>query len=368
MASHDPPQDSFPRAPLLPATLRLARAAEVAVPSEALHRRGFIIVKLPPEILEMSARVIETIRPFFAGTNTAKSAYRTPQDGERVLSHPGYLTPSPGWTELFEVRRSKCDPHYRFPPGCEAPCMRLFDELRALAIRWLALLSVHVYGDEHVLPQLATADTGPATMRVIHYDQVPELGAQLQQIEQRSALRREAERTLMAGFPTHTDGSLVTLAPRATLSGLAVRDFADDRWLRLERHMAADEAVLFGGDPLAFCTRHYFPACMHRPDALEMCRSAPSTRMATPLFLYPDSDVIFDSTRVRMELRAPDGAELPPAGRLHERDFRLNVGQCRERWAWKQLPYYAGLVLCRDSDYFPGRDLEGEMVYGDDGQ
>lgn len=171
----------------------------------------------------------------------------------------------------------------------------------------------------------------------------------------------------MAGFPAHTDSTLLTLAPASCVSGLAVRDFATSRWLRIERVMAEDEAILFCGDALAFCSRHYFPACMHRPDALEMLQSAPSTRVATPLFLYADEEAVLDSTRVRGELLHDSPLPSPTPSRLSVRDFSLNVDGCREKWPWKQQgEYYSGLVLSRDSDHFPGRALEGDMLYGDE--
>ena len=340
---------------------------------ELLHKRGFLIVRLPPEVIASIDNVSRCMRKFFSGSIAAKDKYRTPQDGEVVLSHPAYLTPSPGWNELFEVRRSCCDPSYRFPPGCEAPCCALFDQLRELSMRWLEMISSFLCGDELFLPSLARGDTGPASMRVIHYDQVVELHQQLKMIPRGTPQHREACRTLMAGFPTHTDSSLVTLAPRASLSGLAVRDYATSKWLRVERQMAHDEAVLFCGDALAFCSRHYFPACMHRPDGLEMCRAAPATRIATPLFLYADEDATLDASRVRPALleqaqHAGEPLVAPSPLKLPTRHFRLNLNRCRETWPWKRSPYYHGLVLCRDSDHFPGRDLEGDMVYADEGE
>ena len=55
----------------------------------------------------------------------------------------------------------------------------------------------------------------------------------------------------MAGFPTHVDTSLLTLAPRANVSCLSVRDYATGRYVRIERGMRADEAVVFCGEALA---------------------------------------------------------------------------------------------------------------------
>ena len=107
----------------------------MAASCEQLRRRGFVIVRLPAEIIEAMDELCKKMRRFFALSNAEKNAFRTPQDGEVVLSHPAYLTPSPGWQELFEIRRSMRDPAYRFPPGCEAPCMNLFDLLRDHAMR-----------------------------------------------------------------------------------------------------------------------------------------------------------------------------------------------------------------------------------------
>jgi isopenicillin N synthase-like dioxygenase len=285
-----PPQahaNRYPRADL--SSSLLSNRAQLTHLAESLHTCGFLIVKIPAEVIEAVGMVDSVMRKFFAQTNATKNTFRTPQEGERVLSHPAYLTPSPGWSELFEVRRSCCDPTYRFPPGCKEACFRLFDVLRKECMRWLALLSLHLCGDETRLNSLADADTGPAVLRVLHYDEVPKLGAQLSQLPQGSPAHIEARRNLMAGFPTHTDSSLVTLAPRASVSGLAVRHFKTCKWLRVERQMAKDEAVLFCGDALSFLSRHYFPACMHRPDGLEspcpsLCRTG---RGRCPIHVYP---------------------------------------------------------------------------------
>ena len=138
----------------------------------ACRDRSFVIIKLPSETVACVREVERRMRRFFAASNATKDTYRTPQQGEVVLSHPGYLTPSPGWAELFEVRRSQRDPAYRYPPECEAACCALFDALRALAMQWLQVLSMHLTGDAHCLPSMAARDSGPATMRVIHYDTV----------------------------------------------------------------------------------------------------------------------------------------------------------------------------------------------------
>lgn len=403
--------DLVPRTSLQPPTELMAPDAAFASligradfqqAMDHIHRRGFLVIKLPPHVLAAMAAAEPPLRKFFAQSNAEKNKYRTRQDGETVLSHPGYLTPSPGWAELFEIRKSKRDASYRFPPRCEGPCLALFDALRDLTMRWLAALSTYLCGDARALPKLAAGDTGPATLRAIHYDQVVELGAQLKTIPKSE--RREASRRLMAGFPAHVDSSLLTLAPSGSCSGLSVRDYATNQWIRIERHLAPDEAVLFCGDPIAYISRHHFPACMHRPDAIEMAKQAPRTRLSTPFFLYADDEATFDQELLRpglneaaspanggtsgKRLKGPENVEVDagntdsstlaaalalraggrldgPATRLTVMDFKQNVGNCREHWLWKPQAYYTGRVLCRDSDAFPGLEAEGVMEYAD---
>ena len=67
--------------------------------------------------------------------------------------------------------------------------------------------------------------------------------------------------------------------------------------------------MLFCGDPLAFISRHHIPACMHRPDGLEMAMQAPEKRLSTPFFLYADEEGVFDSGLCRADL------EVSPAVR-----------------------------------------------------
>ena len=338
-------------------------------PWELLKTHSFVVVRLPAEIIA-AARIVERkMRAFFALPNAEKNQYRTPQEGERVLSHPGYLTPSPGWAELFEIRRSERDPAYKFPPQCEKACMRLFDLLREQSMHWLRVLSLHLCGDEYLLPnKMAVQDTGPATLRAIHYDQLVELAPQLAEIPKGDdETRLEAERKLMAGFPAHVDSSLLTLAMRANVSGLSVRDWSTGKYLRIERRMADDEAVLFAGDALSYISSHVLPACMHRPDSLEMIRQAPSTRLSNPFFLYPDEEALLDPKLCTFP-HGDGGAavcDLPP---LSVRDFRLNIANVREEWPWKKTErYYLGRVICRDSDHFPGLEEEGRcpMQYAD---
>lgn len=172
----------------------------------ALHRHGFLIVRLPPELAKQVLHLQRAMRRFFARPIPEKESYRTPQDGERVLSHPGYLTPSPGWQELFEIRLSQCDPAYRLPAKCEEACKTAFDSLRDFTLLWLSHLSAHLCGDAAMLPALAASDSGPATLRAIHYDQVPALGEQIRGLS--PADRPLAEERLVAGFPVHTDSGL----------------------------------------------------------------------------------------------------------------------------------------------------------------
>ena len=66
-----------------------------------------------------------------------------------------------------------------------------------------------------------------------------------------------------------------------------------------------------------------------------------------------------------LQLGMPVSFVQVPFAQLPVRNFALNVGNCREDWPWKREAYYSGLVLCRDSDHFPGLELEGDMEYAD---
>lgn len=187
--------------PLVASEGALASAAARTIAFSHLSKRGFLIVPIDDALVKAMRDADRTMRIFYARPNAEKNVYRTRQEGEKVLSHPGYLTPTPGFAELFEVRRSQRDASYHFPPGCELPCMRLFDLLRDLSMRWLGLLSLFLCGDENELTKLAAKDTGPATLRLIHYDQVVELGQHVAALKKGSTERKEAERRFMAGKP-----------------------------------------------------------------------------------------------------------------------------------------------------------------------
>jgi isopenicillin N synthase-like dioxygenase len=98
--------------------------------------------------------------------------------------------------------------------------------------------SPHRYGDAAVLPALVKVDSGPAVLRVIHYDQVAPLHASLAEVPA-GHQREAATARLVAGFPVHTDSSLLTLAPRASMPGLAVRDYSSGEWVRRRAHALA---------------------------------------------------------------------------------------------------------------------------------
>ena len=328
----------------------------VALTLQQLSTHGFVVVKLSADVVSLMGDLRRCMKRFFGGTIREKDAYRTRQEGDRVLSHPGYLTPSPGWSELFEVRCSARDRSYKFPPACETPCSAVFEALRRVCIDCLAHISAHLTGDAAFLPRLVSHDSAPSVLRVLHYDQVPELHAQLQTLNRGE--RAQGEARLRAAFPAHTDGSLLTLGPRGTCAGLMVRDYASGEWVDVEAAMAEDEACLFCGDPLAFLSRHHFPSCMHQPDALLMAQHAPTQRLSMPFFLYPDVEATLDASRTRPSLRAAGGKPLYDAGAgaavVRAADLPLNVGGVRSKWAWKREEYYAGLVMADDANPFPG--------------
>jgi len=324
--------------------LAFARRAEC----EHLLYHGWLKVKLPARAMRFKRAASEALLGFFSRSNATKNKYRTRQEGEVVLSHPGYLTPDPGWQELLEIRRSQCDVSYKLPPSCRSPCLELFDELRAFVMSWLEVLSSFLCGDAAALSSLAINDSGPATLRGIHYDQVPDLAAQLASLPPER--HDQGLQALRDAFPTHTDGTLLTLAPRGSCAGLLIRDYSTGEWISVEEDMEEDEAILFAGDALAFCTCHLLPALMHRPDGVEMARFAPARRLSLPFFLYPDADAILDSGRLRPELCAQHAARVlrPSPPTLPASHLPYNTNRCRDRMPWKGESYYDGLRMSKD--------------------
>ena len=237
---------------------------------------------------------------------------------------------------------------YTLPPTCRAESLALFDKLRGLTMEWLGEISHYLCGDRHLLARLAEEDTGPATMRAIHYDRVPELAAQLESLS--TDMVDQGVQALRDVWPVHTDGTLLTLAPRGTVPGLAVREYESSQWLSIEDQMVAGDAVLFCGDALSYCSCHLFPALMHQPDGVTMARSAPQRRLTCPLFLYADTTAILDATQLRPELVAEHAQRIqqPVPSTLPASHLPLNTGKCRDRWPWKRETYYEGLRMSRD--------------------
>lgn len=333
-----------------------------------LHQSGFVIVRLPPRVVSLVRRAETAFRAFFGSPDDFKDSFRT----SGVDSRPGYLTPFPGAAELFEVRaralillaarattswpsqnshlsvpwraqvrRSQIGDSYRMPPNCAQAAHDLFDALRILAMSFLSELSFRIAGSAEVLAGLVRYDSGPSALRAMHYDRIGELPAQLSKLPP-----SEAEEALRGTFPPHTDGSLLTLAPRAACAGLRVRHYGTGAWVDVEEAMAPDEAIVFAGDALSFVSRHHLPALMHHADASRMLGRLPQTRLSLPFFLYPDAESVLDaSATLPYLLRAIplSGPTLLPA-----RDLVDNTHNCRDGWPWKRLAYYQGLVMTPD--------------------
>jgi isopenicillin N synthase-like dioxygenase len=107
--------------------------------------------------------------------------------------------------------------------------------------RRLAQISQHLCGDAAKLGALVASDSAPSVLRVLHYDQLPDVGAQLEALPAGSSARAEATRRVLAAFPAHTDSGLLTLAPRGSCPGLSVKDYATGEWVDIEATLADNE-------------------------------------------------------------------------------------------------------------------------------
>eukprot|EP00958_Prasinococcus_capsulatus_P001308 scaffold115_cov304-Prasinococcus_capsulatus_cf.AAC.2 len=93
-------------------------------------------------------------------------------------------------------------------------------------------------------------------MRMLHYDNIFEV----------------AEEQAQSVLGDHTDSTMLTVAPRASMAALEVLPFQLNRhkWQELEHTMADCDCVVFPGDCLARHTLNYYPALMHRPSVKAM--------------------------------------------------------------------------------------------------
>ncbi|KAL1521463.1 hypothetical protein AB1Y20_021125 [Prymnesium parvum] len=137
----------------------------------------------------------------------------------------------------------------------------------------------------------------------------------------------------------HHDVGLLTIIPRSTSPGLQIQPEKDARgswraeWLDVERWMADDEAILFGGMTLARLTG--IPALFHRVDV------GGRVRISAPFFQRPSPGILLPATRRHDEetvdvfnakTRAAYNDELTGAGVVvvaphHARDYERRLAK-----------------------------------------
>lgn len=317
-------------------------------------------------------------RTFFSRPSAYKESFKFyPVPG-------GYMTPFPGTYEVFELRRGLV----RCPEELTGQAMATFHLLEGLALRACAVLGCDLGLDLAGMPNEASP-----TMRCLHYDRPqesrgdadvgeatskqPAPGAAVRVVglsgteaalngakatveawqddvatvvvnapdsvicacggTRTRSLPSSKLRSILANapgmYPSHTDSSLVTIAPRSTLAGLEAKDFRTGEWFRIEEDMHEDEVLVFLGDPVDYASAHKYRALMHRPavhTTVDAHCMAGEHRISTPFFLYPRNSAVL----------APPG--LP---RMVFDDLNGNVNKCRDNFPWKlRSCYYSDLV------------------------
>lgn len=284
---------------------------------DSVHRQGWALLRVPPDVA-LALRQLETQwRAFFAQPAALKDAFRTP-----TLT-PGYMTPFPGLHETFEYASRA--PSLRCPPSTAALTQRLFEWLEATA---LAVLRAMLEQCCHTPATWAWSDAlfpAESTLRLLHYDRVePTVPVA----------------TLEKHFPAHTDSSLITLAPRSSMAALEMKRFDTGDWVCVEEAMDDGQIVVFMGDAGAYLTNNHFPSPIHRPGVgrmLESWRPGVAARISTPFFLRAAPTVVLDPA----PFAAPTASAPPP---LSVAALSSNSGGCRDQMPWKlRLSYYQAM-------------------------
>lgn len=232
-------------------------------------------------------------RNFYAHSQAEKDQFRTQS------LRGSYMTPYPGLHEVFETKTVNVDPKFRLPEETEAVTRQVFAFCEKLA-----LLALEILVGKKVSPE--------STLRVLHYD--------------RNDVAKEA---LEKAFPSHTDSSLITIAPKSSMSALEMKRFDSGAWVCVEDQMSERDLVIFFGDAGAYLSGNTYPAPLHRPSVERMLAVSGSTRISSPFFLRGAAGVVLDPPN------------LPPLPIEHVEN---NTGGCRDGMPWKlQSSYYKEL-------------------------
>ena len=91
-------------------------------------------------------------------------------------------------------------------------------------------------------------------LRLLHYDKI--------------GMLPEAE--MQAYLGDHTDSTMVTVAPKASVDGLDLRPYSldlpsPDYYMEAEQHLQPDDCIVFAGDCLARLTWNFYPALVRFP-------------------------------------------------------------------------------------------------------
>eukprot|EP00908_Phaeocystis_cordata_P022525 Transcript_4937.p2 GENE.Transcript_4937~~Transcript_4937.p2 ORF type:complete len:281 (+),score=48.08 Transcript_4937:72-845(+) len=211
-----------------------------------LKKRHYARLKLTPEDAAITQRLYSVAESFFNGD--AKHDLRIPETQFKQLDDRSGYIPSRR-REMFELHDCSSLAH-QAPPACRemAGTARAFMDMcrkrchEALCeIAGLAPQVATLLADESQQPQADKMAAGPeaagfsnSMLRVYRYS--------------RSYYFEDGD--------AHHDMGVLTLIPRGTRPGLEIQPDESDpsSWQRIEKFMAEDEAILFGGLTLARLT------------------------------------------------------------------------------------------------------------------
>lgn len=157
--------------------------------------------------------------------------------------------------------------------------------------------------------------------------------------------RKLTEHAFQTG--NHTDNSLVTVAPRATIKALELLPFDCDKvteFMNVEEAMEENELCVFVGDSLGKLSGGIYPSVVHRPnekkclDAFSKIREDGKTefeveqlrrvfgRISFPFFLRARPDAVLNTMVSKYSNTTTD---------ISVAELETNKARCREQWPWK---------------------------------
>ncbi|OEK06814.1 isopenicillin N synthase family dioxygenase [Roseivirga misakiensis] len=262
------------------------KAAFVQTLGEAYHNIGFVAIKNHGLTDEMTSRLYDTIKKFFALSDETKQQYEIPElAGQRGYIGKGKEHAKGRKTgdlkEFYHIGQLVTDgdqigseyPDNIWPdelPEMEEIGMHVYKTLEATGIKMLQAIALYLGLDEHYFDN--KAHNGNSILRPIHY--FP--------IENPEEVPADAVRAA-----EHGDINLITLLMGASADGLQVLR-RDNKWIPITA--LPDQIIVNVGDMLSRHTNNKLKSTIHRvvnPPKEQMKTS----RFSIPFFMHPRSDM-----------------------------------------------------------------------------